>query len=97
MNFPVEDFDPSNYLAPRVSSSDDDKQSVTCVCQSETSAVVENVPNGDIPNHRENQTHGGKEFLSLLTVSLSLSLQKKEIKKNENRYLIFCLYVNFFF
>lgn len=78
MNFPVEDFDPSNYLAPRVSSSDDDKQSVTCVCQSETSAVVENVPNGDIPNHREDQTHGGKEFLSLLALSLSiyLSLQK---------------------
>lgn len=80
MNFPVEDFDPSNYLAPRVSSSDDDKQSVTCVCQSETSAVVENVPNGDIPNHREDQTHGGKEFLSLL--ALSLSLQKtRRLKK----------------
>lgn len=81
MNFPVEDFDPSNYLAPRVSSSVDDKQSVTCVCQSETSAVVENVPNGDIPNHREDQTHGGKEFLSLFALSLSLSPKKRRLKK----------------
>lgn len=62
VNFPEEDFDPSNYLAPRVSSSDDDKQSVTCVCQSESSAVVENVPNGDIPNHKEDQIHGDMTY-----------------------------------
>lgn len=81
MNFPEEDFDPSNYLAPRVSSSDDDKQSVTCVCQSESSAVVENVPNGDIPNHKEDQIHGGKEF----SCSFSLSLKKKRRLKNGNK------------
>lgn len=52
VNFPVEDFDPSNYLAPRAPSSDS-KQCVTCVCQNDKSADIELVPNGDIPNHTE--------------------------------------------
>lgn len=57
VNFPIEDFDPSSYLAPRAPSSASE-QSVTCMCNS--SAEVDRVPNRDIPDHDSAQMEMGK-------------------------------------
>ncbi|XP_062601497.1 ubiquitin carboxyl-terminal hydrolase 32-like isoform X2 [Saccostrea cucullata] len=74
VNFPIEKFDPSNYLAPRAVS----EQSVTCVCQSNNSAEIQPVPNGDIPNHNDLQMEVEKDDKE----SKALPCKKCQLIKN---------------